>query len=125
MLPFMAHGHLIPFLALARLIHQSTNFTITIATTPLNTAYLCSAVSSDPTLSSSQCRLRLATLPFNSSDHDLPPNTENTESLPPNKIITLLHSSAALESPSHRLVADIAAEEGRPPICIISDVFNG
>ncbi|KAF7133081.1 hypothetical protein RHSIM_Rhsim09G0078400 [Rhododendron simsii] len=124
MLPFMAHGHLIPFLALARQIHQTTNFTITIATTPLNIAYLRSAVSSDPTLSHST-RLRLAALPFNSSDHNLPPNTENTESLPLNQIINLFHSSAALEPPSHRLVADIAAQEGRPPICIVSDVFNG
>ncbi|KAI8538331.1 hypothetical protein RHMOL_Rhmol09G0094300 [Rhododendron molle] len=114
MLPFMAHGHLIPFIALGRQIHQTTNFTITIATTPLNTAYLRSAVSSDPTLSHSP-RLRLAALPFNSSDHNLPPNTENTESLPLNQIINLFHSSAALEPPSHRLVADIAAQEGRPP----------
>ncbi|KAF7112321.1 hypothetical protein RHSIM_RhsimUnG0241200 [Rhododendron simsii] len=128
MLPFMAHGHLIPFLALARQILQITNFTITIATTPLNTAYLRSAVASDPTLSSAASesrRLRLAALPFNSSDHDLPPNTENPESLTPDQVITLFHSAAALESPSHRLVADIVAEEGRPPICIISDVFHG
>ncbi|KAG5533584.1 hypothetical protein RHGRI_027686 [Rhododendron griersonianum] len=124
MLPFMAHGHLIPFLALARQILQITNFTITIATTPLNTAYLRSAVASDPTLSESR-RLRLAALPFNSSDHDLPPNTENPESLTPNQVITLFHSATALESPSHLLVADILAEEGRPPICIISDVFHG
>ncbi|KAL7180814.1 hypothetical protein ACSBR1_039802 [Camellia fascicularis] len=40
MLPFMAHGHLIPFLALATQIHQTTGFTITIATTPLNIHYL-------------------------------------------------------------------------------------
>jgi hypothetical protein len=34
MLPFLAHGHLIPFLALARQLHQTTGFTITIVSTP-------------------------------------------------------------------------------------------
>ncbi|GFZ15676.1 UDP-glucosyltransferase 73B2 [Actinidia rufa] len=122
MLPFMAHGHLIPFLALARQIHQTTNFTITIAATPINTAYLRSAVAADPVHSH---RLRLASLPFNSSDHHLPPNTESTEAVPLSQIISLFHASAALEAPARHLAASISAAEGRPPICIISDVFHG
>ncbi|WJX59164.1 hypothetical protein P8452_44522 [Trifolium repens] len=64
MIPFMAHGHLIPFLALARKIQEITNsFTITIATTPLNIQHLKSAIST--TISS----INLAELPFNHSQH--------------------------------------------------------
>ncbi|XP_052206134.1 UDP-glycosyltransferase 92A1-like [Diospyros lotus] len=127
MLPFMAQGHLIPFLALARRIHQATAFTITIANTSLNIAYLSSSIAKDPTLSSAQShhRIRLVPLPFNSLVHGLPPNTENSEALPFHKIINLCRASAALEAPSMELVADITAKEGRPPICIISDVFHG
>ncbi|KAK9932702.1 hypothetical protein M0R45_019927 [Rubus argutus] len=40
MLPFLALGHLIPFLALAKQIQHRTGFRITIATTPLNAQYL-------------------------------------------------------------------------------------
>ncbi|KAL7001465.1 hypothetical protein U1Q18_002617 [Sarracenia purpurea var. burkii] len=127
MLPFLAHGHLIPFLALARQIHQTTSFIVTVATTPLNIHYLRSVVAGDPTLFSvdQSHHLRLAPLPFQSSDHGLPPNTENTEALPLNQIINLFHATAALEGPSHQLLAEITAEEGRPPICIISDIFHG
>ncbi|KAM2178409.1 hypothetical protein ACFX1R_033487 [Malus domestica] len=45
MLPFMAQGHIIPFLSLAKHIQQSTNFSITIATTPLNIKSLQSTIS--------------------------------------------------------------------------------
>ncbi|RWR89001.1 UDP-glycosyltransferase 92A1-like protein [Cinnamomum micranthum f. kanehirae] len=56
--PLMAHGHFIPFVALARLLEQRTGHTITIVNTPLNI----------PTLQSMlppQSTIRLASLPFN------------------------------------------------------------
>ncbi|KAL2316948.1 hypothetical protein Fmac_030824 [Flemingia macrophylla] len=116
MIPCMAHGHIIPFLALARLIQQRTNFTITTANTPLNIQYLRSALSS-----SSQ--IRLAELPFDAIQHGLPPNIENSENLPLARIIHLFHSSLSLEAPLHSLVSQITQEEGQPPLCIISDLF--
>ncbi|KAE8022779.1 hypothetical protein FH972_008553 [Carpinus fangiana] len=97
MLPYLAHGHLIPFLALAKQLQRRTGFTITIASTKLNIY----------------------------SDHDLPPNTENTENLPPNKIVNLFHASLSLKDPFRCLVRDIIDQEGRLPLCIISDVFFG
>ncbi|KAL7001463.1 hypothetical protein U1Q18_002615 [Sarracenia purpurea var. burkii] len=103
MLPLMAQGHLIPFLALARQIHQRTNFTITIATTPINADQLRSAI----------------------LQHGLPPNSENTKSLNFDQIITLFHASTALETPFCQLIEEITVEEGRPPICIISDIYQG
>ena len=124
MLPFMAHGHLIPFLALARQIQQRTGFTITIASTKLNIQYLRSTISTDSN-SQSLLNIRFAELPFNSTDHDLPPNSENTENLSLGNIGKLFHASISLKDPVLHLVNDIIHQEGKPPLCIISDVFFG
>ena len=124
MLPFMAHGHLIPFLALARQIQQRTGFTITIASTKLNIQYLRSTISTDSN-SQSLFNIRFAELPFNSTDHDLPPNSENTENLSLGNIGKLFHASISLKDPVLHLVNDIIHQEGKAPLCIISDVFFG
>ncbi|GLT72595.1 hypothetical protein SLA2020_445160 [Shorea laevis] len=120
MLPFLAHGHLIPFLALANQIHQTTGFTITIVSTPLNVHHLQSTISS-------YSNIRLAELPFCSTDHGLPPNAENTENLSLHDIPILCNASLTLEASFPTLVRDIMDKEGygRPPLCIISDVFFG
>ncbi|KAK7385858.1 hypothetical protein VNO78_31782 [Psophocarpus tetragonolobus] len=120
MVPFMAQGHIIPFLALARQIQQRTSFTITIATTPLNIQYLRSA------LSSTCNQINLAKLPFNSTQHGLPPNIENTEKLSSlHDVGKLFHSTVSLEAPLRSLISQITKQEGQPPLCIISDVFLG
>uniref|UniRef100_A0A2P2P572 Glycosyltransferase n=1 Tax=Rhizophora mucronata TaxID=61149 RepID=A0A2P2P572_RHIMU len=119
MLPVMAHGHLIPFLALARKIHRRTGFTITIANTPLNIQYLRSSLNSQET------GIKLAELPFCGTDHGLPPNVENTENLSLEQMVWIFEASLGLKSPFHRLLSDVAAKEGRPPLCVISDFFFG
>ncbi|XP_010241748.1 PREDICTED: UDP-glycosyltransferase 92A1-like [Nelumbo nucifera] len=121
MLPFMAQGHMIPFLALARQIEQRTGYAITIATTPINAAYLRSTISSSTTPTT----IRVAELPFCSTDHGLPPNTENTEALPNHHIITLFRASQTLEPSFYNLVSTITQQDGQPPLCIIADVFLG
>uniref|UniRef100_A0A7N0TRZ1 Glycosyltransferase n=1 Tax=Kalanchoe fedtschenkoi TaxID=63787 RepID=A0A7N0TRZ1_KALFE len=120
MAPFMAQGHLIPFLALANHIHKRTAFTITIATTPLNLKYLRRALSRDMDRA-----INLAELPFSSSHHGLPPDTENTEALTLSQVAVLGMASTSLKAPFHELVKKIAREDGAPPLCIISDVFLG
>ncbi|XP_057779483.1 UDP-glycosyltransferase 92A1-like [Salvia miltiorrhiza] len=117
MLPFMAQGHLIPFLALANQIAQRFPFTITIATTPLNVRYLRTAAST------SNPRIHFSDLPFNAADHGLPPDTENTEALPLHLVINLFRASTSLEAAFRALIRDITARDGAPPLCIISDVF--
>lgn len=124
MLPFMAHGHLIPFLSLARIFQSHTNFTITLATTPRNVQYLRSTMSSSST-SGQRREIHLSELSFCSSDHGLPPGIENTENLPLAKVVALFSSSASLASPVKLLLSEIEAAEGRKPVCIISDVFFG
>ncbi|KAG6725997.1 hypothetical protein I3842_02G059000 [Carya illinoinensis] len=120
MLPFLAHGHLIPFLALAKQLQQRTGYTITIASTKLNIQYLRSSISAD-----SGSKILFAELLFCSSAHDLPPKTESTENLSLDRMIKLLHASQSLEDPLFRLLNDIIDQEGRPPLCIISDLFFG
>lgn len=123
MLPFMAQGHLIPFLTLANQIVKRFPFTVTIASTPLNLRYLRTTVSDNFTPHSSQ--IHFSELPFNSSDHGLPPNAENTEALPLNLVVNLFHASASLEGGLRRLIRDITAANSGPPLCIISDIFLG
>ncbi|KAL6503602.1 hypothetical protein OROGR_025525 [Orobanche gracilis] len=123
MLPFMAQGHLIPFLALANKINQRFGFTITIATTPINVRYLRTAISNDK--DKVDASIHLFELKFDSREHGLPPNTENTEALPLHQIVTLFISSTSLELPFRALIQDITERDGRPPLCIISDLFMG
>ncbi|KAF8402209.1 hypothetical protein HHK36_013161 [Tetracentron sinense] len=125
MLPFMAQGHIIPFLALARKIQQHTGYTITIVNTPLNVRYLQSTISSDTPTNTNTNTIRVAELPFCSSDHGLPPNSENTDSMPPHQFIKLMTASQTLQPSFHRLVSTMVEQESRPPLCIISDVFLG
>ncbi|WVY91952.1 hypothetical protein V8G54_037466 [Vigna mungo] len=121
MVPLMAQGHIIPLLALARkILHSKTIFTITIATTPLNIQHLRSALSS-----ASPIQVRLSELPYNSTQHGLPPNTESTENLTPTQIIKLFRSTHTLEAPLRSLILQIAEEEGHPPLCTISDSLLG
>nr|GMD65893.1 UDP-glycosyltransferase 92A1-like [Ipomoea batatas] len=124
MLPFMAQGHLIPFLALARKLQETAAFKITIASTPLNLQYLRSAIVAQG-LEEQSCGIRLAALPFNPADHGLPPNGENTEALALKDIGRLFSASTSLESPFRDLVSEITGREGKPPVCIISDIFMG
>ncbi|KAI3678151.1 hypothetical protein L6452_37432 [Arctium lappa] len=123
MLPFMAQGHLIPFLELAiQILHHHPIFTISIVNTPLNINYLRSAIANRPSPPPSQ--IHLVSLPFHSSDHHLPPNSENTDGLPFNQIIKLFHASTALQPPFSEFISDIIAKQlGTPPVCIISDSF--
>ncbi|XP_042485489.1 crocetin glucosyltransferase 3-like [Macadamia integrifolia] len=118
MLPFMAQGHIIPFLALAKQIQQRSHVSITIVSSPLNIHHLKSTASPSSTIS-------FAELPFCSSDHGLPPNSENTDSLPLSQIIALFHASQTLQPSFHLLISEMIQQECRQPLCIISDVFMG
>ncbi|XP_054821121.1 UDP-glycosyltransferase 92A1-like [Prosopis cineraria] len=132
MLPFMAHGHLIPFLSLANLIHERSNHTVvvTIASTPHNIQFLKSTISEDAVVNTDDesdrryRKLRFAELAFSSVDQSLPPDVENTEKLPPSEIPKLTVASPSLEGPLRRLISEIR-EEGDEVLCIVSDVFFG
>ncbi|CBI16423.3 unnamed protein product, partial [Vitis vinifera] len=119
MFPFMAQGHTIPFLALALHIEKKKGYSITFVSTPLNIKKLRSAI--PPTSS-----IRLLEIPFCSSDHGFPPNTENTDVLPYYRIIDFLHASLSLKPAFRELILNLINEQhGCPPLCIIADIFFG
>ncbi|CAN1779033.1 Crocetin glucosyltransferase 3 [Linum perenne] len=89
MLPAMAHGHLIPFLSLARqFLRRRPSLTITIATTPLNINYLTSTL--DPATADSN--ILLSSLPFHAADHGLPPDSENAGDITLDVRLNLYHA---------------------------------
>ena len=117
MFPFMAQGHIIPYLALALQIEQRKNYTITFVNTPLNIKNLRSSLPPDSSI-------HLHEIPFSSSDHGLPPDTENTNILPYHLFIHLIEASTSLK-PSFKKLIENFIEQGNPPLCIIADIFFG
>ncbi|CAK9140160.1 unnamed protein product [Ilex paraguariensis] len=119
MFPFMAQGHIIPFLALALKLEQQKGYTIAFVNTPLNIHKLKASL---PPNSS----IRFLEIPFNSTDHGLPPNSETTESLSPLLMYQFVESSPSLKPAFTKLMSNLVKEQhGRPPLCVISDMFFG
>ena len=119
MFPFMAQGHIIPFLALAIELEQKRGCTVTFASTPLNIKRIRPSL---PPNSS----IQLLEIPFRSSDHGLPPDCENTHDLPYHLILKLVEASRSLKPSFHKLVYDLVRKQhGQLPLCIISDSFFG
>lgn len=112
MFPFMAQGHIIPFLALALQIESKKSFSITFVNTPLNIRKLRSTLPHNSSI-------RLLEIPFSSSDHGLPPNSENTDVLPYPYVIRLLEASTSLKPAFQKILQD------RKPLCVIADLFFG
>ena len=118
MFPFMATGHLNPFMALARQLERKEGYTVTIVNTPLNIQRLKSSLHS-------KTNIRLAKIPFQGTNYGLPPDVENTDTLSHDLVIRLLESSENLESPFKSLLINISKHDGCAPMCIISDMFLG
>ncbi|KAI3748292.1 hypothetical protein L6452_11276 [Arctium lappa] len=116
MFPFMAQGHIIPFFALSLQLEQK-GYQITFINTPLNIANLRRILPPSSTI-------RLLEIPFNSSDHRLPPNSENTDSIPPNLIYNLLVASTSLKPAFTNILSEFV-NAGTPPLCVVADFFFG
>ncbi|KAK9220895.1 hypothetical protein WN944_009319 [Citrus x changshan-huyou] len=119
MFPFMAQGHIIPFLALALQLEKTNKYTITLVNTPLNLKKLKSSLPQNSSI-------HLLEIPFNSIEHDLPPCTENTDSIPYHLFPRFLQASASLEPHFKKLISELVNEQnGQKPLCIITDSFLG
>ncbi|KAL3828155.1 hypothetical protein ACJIZ3_016957 [Penstemon smallii] len=95
-------------------------YNITFINTPLNIKKLRKSSSS------SSSSIKFIEIPFNSSDHGLPPNSENSDSLPYNLILLLLQASLSLELPFKNLLCHLIQHQGgEKPVCVISDFFFG
>ncbi|XP_021908712.1 UDP-glycosyltransferase 73C6-like [Carica papaya] len=116
--PFMAQGHMIPMIDLARLLAQLGAF-ITIVTTPLNASRL------EPVISRavrSCLKINLVQLPFPCAEAGLPEGLENLDTLESNNLFpNFFRAVDLLEEPVHELFEKLTP----PPCCIISDFLIG
>ncbi|PIA53466.1 hypothetical protein AQUCO_00900214v1 [Aquilegia coerulea] len=117
MFPFMGQGHIMPFLTLALQIEQRFGYKIIFVNTPLNIKKLHSSLPSNSSIS-------LIELPFCSTDHGLPPNSENTDTLPYPLICNLLEATLSLKPYFDKLILDLTKKQSHPPLCIITDMFH-
>ncbi|KAL5566582.1 hypothetical protein UlMin_029746 [Ulmus minor] len=119
MFPFMAQGHIIPFLALALQIERKKGYSVIFINTPQNIKKLQSSI---PPKSS----IRLLEIPFSSSDHGLPPGVENTDALPYSQVLTLIEASTSLKPSFEKILRDLVGQNGGlKPLCVIADIFLG
>ncbi|KAK4849105.1 hypothetical protein QYF36_020889 [Acer negundo] len=119
MFPFMAYGHLNPFMALARQLERRKGYKTTIVNTPLNIKKLRSSLPPNSNIS-------FAEIPFNvGADYGLPAGTENTDNLSYEFMIPFLIASENLKTPFKNLLVDITRIDGHAPVCVISDMFLG
>ncbi|KAL0371154.1 UNVERIFIED_CONTAM: UDP-glycosyltransferase 92A1 [Sesamum angustifolium] len=118
--PFMAQGHILPFLVLAQQMERK-GYAVTFVNTPLNIKKLRESLPP-----ATVAAIRLVGIPFNSSDYGLPPDSEDTDSLPYSLSLRLLEASIFLKLPFKNLLADLIQEQGgERPVCVISDLFFG
>ncbi|OMO89615.1 UDP-glucuronosyl/UDP-glucosyltransferase [Corchorus capsularis] len=114
--PFMAQGHMIPMVDMARLLAQQ-GMIITIVTTPLNAARFKTIL--DRAVKSG-LSIRLLELQFPCLDSGLPEGCENFDMLPSlGQALNFFRAANKLQNPVEKLF-----EELRPrPSCIISDIL--
>ncbi|XP_043697210.1 scopoletin glucosyltransferase-like [Telopea speciosissima] len=114
--PFMAYGHIIPFLDLSKaLTHR--NIKITIITTPGNASFIQKHISKYP-------QIHLSEIPFPITQN-LPKGCENTAQLPSIAFyFHFLEATKQLQEPFHQLLQNMS-QSNDLPICVISDFFLG
>lgn len=124
MFPLMAHGHIIPFFDLAKLLAKRGRFLVTLVNTPRNVVRLepivASACEADGAMD-----IRLEKLQFPKGIDGLPPDVENTDFLPYNLFFSLVSSCEMLQHPFEQLLRRLSDEPGRRPTCIVTDIFFG
>lgn len=110
--PFMAQGHTIPLLYLARLLWQR-HVHVTVFTTSANSPSIRSALH-DTSIS-------VIELPFPANIDGIPPGVENTDKLPSMSLFCEFAKATNLMQPQF----ENALEDLKPIGCIISDAFLG
>ncbi|PWA71791.1 UDP-glucuronosyl/UDP-glucosyltransferase [Artemisia annua] len=111
--PFMAKGHTIPILQLARLL-LSRNATVTIFTTPANHPYISTSLSTTST--------SIISLPFPKNIPGVPPGVESMDKLPSLSLFFPFASSTELMQPDF----EKAIQSLKTPVTfMITDGFFG
>ncbi|KAK7252019.1 hypothetical protein RIF29_35692 [Crotalaria pallida] len=108
--PFLANGHIIPCVDLAR-VFVSRGTKATIVTTPLNVPLISRTIG--------KANINIRTIKFPSPEETgLPEGCENSESaLAPDKFIKFMKSTLLLRMPLEHLLAE------EHPDCVVADMF--
>ncbi|WOH06407.1 hypothetical protein DCAR_0625858 [Daucus carota subsp. sativus] len=117
MFPFMAQGHIIPFLTLALQIEKMGNYKIRFVSTPLNIKNLRKSLPPSSTI-------HLVEIPFDSSNYGLPPGLENTDAVTYDLMLDFFEASLSLKPHFRNLLNDLITG-GDPLLCVITDMFFG
>lgn len=113
MFPWLAHGHIYPYLELAK--HLSTkNFTISLCSTPINLTSIKEALAT----SSDVVSINLIELDIPSSP-ELPPEYHTTKNIPPHLMPKLQRAFRASKSSFYDIIASLK------PDLVIYDAFQG
>lgn len=110
--PFMAQGHTIPLLYLARLLSQR-HLRVTVFTTPANYPSIRATLCDDA--------ISIIELPFPVNIDGIPPGVENTDKLPSMSMFFNFTTATKLLQPQFVKVL----EDIKPVSCIVSDAFLG
>ncbi|KAL0559713.1 hypothetical protein IC582_000080 [Cucumis melo] len=113
MFPFMAHGHMIPMVDMAKLF-ASRGIKITIVTTPLNSISFSKSLHNY----SADSLIQLLILKFPSAEAGLPEGCENADSIPSMDFLPNFFRAVSLLQPPF----EEALQNNRPD-CLISDMF--
>ncbi|KAK2992920.1 hypothetical protein RJ640_024074 [Escallonia rubra] len=114
MIPLMSPGHLIPMVDMAKLLAQRA-VTVTIVTTPRNTARFGSTVGRAV---ESGLAIRLLQLPFPSVEAGLPEGCENIDDVPSHELYrNFIAALNMLQKPLEQVFGELEPS----PSCIISD----
>ncbi|KGN43909.1 scopoletin glucosyltransferase [Cucumis sativus] len=113
MFPFMAHGHMIPIVDMAKLF-ASRGIKITIVTTPLNSISISKSLHN----CSPNSLIQLLILKFPAAEAGLPDGCENADSIPSMDLLPKFFEAVSLLQPPF----EEALHNNRPD-CLISDMF--
>ncbi|EYU45578.1 hypothetical protein MIMGU_mgv1a007199mg [Erythranthe guttata] len=100
MFPWLAHGHIFPFLELAKKLSKS-NFHIYFCSTPVNLDSVTKHLSNDVVSNIELVELHLPSLP------QLPPQYHTTKNTPPHLMPTLMHAFQMSSSSFSDIIGDL------------------
>jgi hypothetical protein len=114
--PYMAQGHTIPLLDIAKAF-ANHGLKITLITTPSNAPFVFSKTSKHPNIS-------LSIIPF-PRVQELPQGCENTADLPSMALLApFIEATKKMKQPFEGVLRDMI-DDGCRPICVISDFILG
>nr|AFJ52929.1 UDP-glycosyltransferase 1 [Linum usitatissimum] len=117
--PFLAHGHMIPAIDMAK-IFASRGVKVTIVTTPLNVPFFSKTISKHSESTGSE--IRIQTLKFPTTEFGLPEGCENAEVITSMNLGWETFSKFFLASTKLQESLEKLLEEDRPD-CLVADMF--